>query len=161
MKLDVASAPVACCARRVRAQEVREAFRCGVIDDDGGIRLASHANVELVVDTGLPEISGLKREIHITELVRSRVSANNPRANGLAVGVCAVRAVIHKLVSRDRGPMRIEARPVVVVLQVAPRRRTMLASAGHSKVRLGAVVKSRETAQSDIPPKEKLENYCF
>lgn len=103
-----------------------EAFRCCVVDD-AAIALASHADIELIVDSRLPSVDGTKREIHVAKLVRFRVSANNPRADGLAMGVRAVAAVIDELVRRDSCPTRVQARPVVVIFQMSPGRRTLLA----------------------------------
>ena len=115
MTLNVASSAVPGRTGSVRAQKVREAFGCCVIHNNAGIRLAFHADVELVVDTGLTRISGRQREIHVTKLVRSRVSANDPRPDGLSVRIRAVAAIVDKCISRDSGPMSVQARPVVVI----------------------------------------------
>ena len=48
---------------------MRKAFRRGVIND-GACRLASHADVELIVDARFAEVFGTNGKVNVTELIR-------------------------------------------------------------------------------------------
>ena len=147
--LDIPASVVARGARSVRTQKVWEALYCRVIND-AAVRLASHADVKLIVDTRFAGVAGPQRKINVTELVCSGVSADKPRTNRLAIGVGAVAAVVENLISRNRGPMGIQARAMVVILEVTPSWRTVLASAGYSKVGFGSVMHDPATAGEEI-----------
>ena len=138
MELDVAASTVSGRARSVRAQIVREALRRGVIDDKTR-ELASHTNVELVIDTGFAEILRANGKVDVTELVRPGIPADKPRASGLMVRSRS-GTFVDELVGRNCGPMSIQACAVVVILEMAPGWRTMFASAADAKVCLGAVM---------------------
>ena len=139
MKLDVASASVAGGARRGRAQIVREAFCCCVVDD-AAIALAFHSDVELIVDTRFAEVFGSNSKVDVAELVRSRVTADEPSAGRLVRFWIDACALVYELVGCNCGPMSIQPCAVVVILKMAPGRRTVLASPADGEVCFRAIV---------------------
>ncbi len=85
---------------------MRHALRSGVIDD-GAVGLASHSDVELVVDAGFSSVPGPDGKVDVTKLVRPRRPADEPSANRLTVGIRAIAAIVDELISSDSSPMSI------------------------------------------------------
>src|SRR6266404_1897143 len=150
MQLDV-SAPAGSRhgARSIRTQVVPSALRGRVVDDSaGGIR---QDDVELVVHTWFSSIPGANGKVDVAELVGPGRATDLPCTGGLVgLRVRAVAAIIPEEVSRNTGPMDVQARTVIDVFQVAPRWRTVFASACDAEIRLGTVVHDPSTAGKKI-----------
>src|SRR3989442_794617 len=145
--------PPAC--RRIRTERPRgRGVRLVELDVATPAAATSHRDVRIVgegrIDDG-PELAQLYREhiisprfariygphdpVHITELIRPGPAANETRTGGLVIHACGHG--IEK-VRCDAGPLHLQPVATVGVLQMAPGRRTALASAGDAEVRLGA-----------------------
>src|SRR5260370_6039588 len=152
MELDVSAPAVSSRARSIRTQKVRKALRCRVVVDDcaGGIR---QPDVELVVNTRFSRVSGAHGKVDVRErrVVRPGRATDLPGTDGLAcLRVRTVAAIIPKKVPRNAGPVNVQAGAVIDVFEVAPGRRTVLASARDAEVRLGAVVYDPSATSQEI-----------
>jgi len=149
MQLDVSAPAVTRGARSIRTQIVEGALRGRVVDDGaGGIR---QDEVELVVHTWFSPIPGANGKVDVTKLVGSGRATDLPGTGGLlGLGVRAVTAIIPKKVPGNTGPVNVEARAVIDVLQVAPGRRTVLAAASDAEVGLGTVVHDPSAAGQKV-----------
>jgi len=159
MQLDVSAPAVSRGARSIRTQIVEGAFRGRVVDDRaGGIR---QDDVELVVNTWFSRIPGANGEVDVTELVRPGRATDLPGTGGLlGLGVRAVAAIIPKKVSRNAGPVNIQAGAVIDVLQVAPGRRTVFAPASNAEVGLGTVVHDPSAAGQKVTRGQRIPGLC-
>src|SRR2546428_1491748 len=146
VELDVAPSTVARRARSRRAQEVGKALRGRVIDDQAGYGVPQ-PDVELIVDTGFTRVSGLHDEVDVTEQVRPGRAAH---ATGTGRPAFGGGARVHLQVRRDAGPVNVQARAVVDVLQVPPGRRTVLAAPTDAEVRLVAVEEDEAAAGQEV-----------
>src|SRR6266705_2621545 len=148
VELDIATTVGTRGARSRRAQEVEPAaaLRGRVIEDHVGSGLPQ-PDVELVIDTGFPRVSGPHDEVDVTEQVRRGRTTNETCTDRPALGGGA-RAILQ--VCRDAGPVDVQARAVVDVLQMPPGRRTVLAAPADAEVRLVAVEEDEAAAGQEV-----------
>jgi len=161
MQLDV-SAPAATRrgTRCIRTQIVEGALRGRVVVDDaaGGI---GQPDVELVVNSWFSRVPGANGKVDVTELVRPGRATDLPRTGGLVrLRVRAVAAIIPEKVPGNAGPVNVQACAVIDVLQVAPGRRTLLASARDAEVRLGPVVHDPSAAGQKVARGQFFPSLC-
>src|SRR5438876_9413066 len=108
--------------------------------DDAGCRQPDDG---LIVDARFACVSGEHDPIDVTVLVRPGCAANAAGTDRLAAGV---GTRVHLQVRRDAGPVNVQARAMVDVLQMPPGRRAVLASAPDAEVCLGAAIADDEAA---------------
>src|SRR5260370_31743341 len=151
MKLDVSASAVSSRARSIRTQKVRKALRCRVVVDDcaGGIR---QPDVELVVNTRFSRVSGAHGKINVRErrVVGPGGATDFPGTGRLTGLRIRTGAIIPKKGPRNAGPVNVQAGAVIDVFEVAPGRRTVLASARDAERRLVTVVNEPSSAGQEV-----------
>src|SRR6266436_8562184 len=129
---------VAATGPRAAQRVIRIEF--GRIDNDAGL---PQPDGELIVDARFACVSGYHEPIDVTVQVRPGCTANAAGTDRLAAGV---GTRVHLEVPRDAGPVNVQARVMVLVLQMPPGRRAVLASASDAEVCLGAAIADDEAA---------------
>lgn len=136
MQLNVGTAGPGTAQRVVRIE-------FGRIDGGAGLR---QPNRECIIHTWLADVLGPHDKVDVTVQVRLGGATNVTGTGRLARLGVGARVAVEVEVCRDAGPVNVQVCAVVVVLQMAPGRRPVLAFAADAEVRLRTRVADDETA---------------